>query len=36
MESIKGTEHFVAAYEVDQSPIGKTSRSTPATYVQSI
>ena len=33
-KSIKGTEHFVAAYEVDQSPIGKTSRSTPATYVK--
>ena len=32
--SIKGTENFVAAYEVDQSPIGKTSRSTPATYVK--
>jgi len=33
-KSIKGAEYFVAAYEVDQSPIGKTSRSTPATYVK--
>ena len=32
--SIKGEKNFVAAYEVDQSPIGKTSRSTPATYVK--
>jgi len=33
-KSITGTDQIVAAYEVDQSPIGKTSRSTPATYVK--
>jgi excinuclease ABC subunit A len=32
--SISGVEHLETAYEVDQSPIGKTSRSTPATYIK--
>ena len=32
-EEIKGADHLANVYEVDQSPIGKTSRSTPATYI---
>ncbi|HPA19579.1 MAG TPA: excinuclease ABC subunit UvrA [Verrucomicrobiae bacterium] len=32
--SISGAEGITAVYEVDQSPIGKTSRSTPATYTK--
>ncbi len=31
---ISGTDFIEAVYEVDQSPIGKTSRSTPATYIK--
>ena len=30
---IAGFELFTSVYEVDQAPIGKTSRSTPATYI---
>ncbi len=33
-DSIKGCEKIGAVLEVDQSPIGKTSRSTPATYIK--
>jgi excinuclease ABC subunit A len=33
-ERIGGVEAIDAVYEVDQSPIGKTSRSTPATYIK--
>ncbi len=32
--SILGAEQVETVYEVDQSPIGKTSRSTPATYIK--
>jgi excinuclease ABC subunit A len=32
-EKILGAEHIVRALEVDQTPIGKTPRSCPATYV---
>src|SRR5437773_11195589 len=31
---VSGTAEIEAIYEVDQSPIGKTSRSTPGTYIK--
>lgn len=33
-KSASGFQHIKACYEVDQTPIGKTSRSCPATYVK--
>jgi excinuclease ABC subunit A len=33
-QSVSGFDKIKACYEVDQSPIGKTSRSCPATYVK--
>ena len=33
MEKLEGFDVFTSVYEVDQAPIGKTSRSTPATYI---
>ncbi|HEV3272682.1 MAG TPA: excinuclease ABC subunit UvrA [Candidatus Methylacidiphilales bacterium] len=32
-KKLEGFDVFTSVYEVDQAPIGKTSRSTPATYI---
>jgi excinuclease ABC subunit A len=32
-KKVEGFDLFTSVYEVDQAPIGKTSRSTPATYI---
>ena len=32
MQSIEGTEHIDKIIDIDQSPIGRTPRSNPATY----
>lgn len=34
LDRLLGTDKVETVYEVDQSPIGKTSRSTPATYIK--
>ena len=34
LPTVSGLEHIEALYEVDQSPIGKSSRSIPATYIK--